>query len=162
MAVGLLWFLCYAAYSSSVRKVDPGLGDIWAVPLRHGYFFCMIDVPDSGYLMKHDCSGVPPIADIRELAEVGDVIVGSSGQSGFVFDTRTGDLKRRDSTAAALAQFSPPPKLQTSEQFYRTRRFGWQDLVALAILLGVVAAISWLWFAFFIRMRSAASTTEAT
>src|SRR5258708_5442208 len=68
IVVGLFWFFGYAAYSWSVRKVDPGLGDSWAVPLRHGYFFCMIDVTDQGYLMKDGCSGSPPVLDIRELA----------------------------------------------------------------------------------------------
>jgi hypothetical protein len=38
IALGLVWFFGYAAYSWTVRRVDPGLGDSWAVPLRHGYF----------------------------------------------------------------------------------------------------------------------------
>src|SRR5882724_8714161 len=45
IAVGLFWFLAYAGYSWAIRKVDPGVGDAWTVPLGHGYFFCMIDVP---------------------------------------------------------------------------------------------------------------------
>lgn len=152
IAVGLTWFFLYAVYSWSVRQVDPGLGDIWAVPLRHGYFFCMIDATDKGYLMKDGCSGLPPVHDIRELAEVGDAIVGSTGQSGaFVFDTATGELTLYQDTGAALAQFSPSPSLQTADQFYRSRRFGWQDVAALFVLLAAVLSTAWLWFTRFIR-----------
>ena len=161
IVVGLVWFVGYAAYSGVVRKVDPGLGDSWAVPLRHGYFFCMIDVTDQGYLMKDGCGGSPRVQDIRELAEVGDAIVGSSGQSGaFVFDTATGELKSHPDTSTALAQFSPAPTLQSAHQFYRSRRFGWQDTAAFLVLVGLVVAVSWLWFSRLIRVRAPAQTPD--
>jgi hypothetical protein len=152
--LGLAWFFAYAAYSWSVRKVDPGLGDSWAVPLRNGYFFCMIDVTDHGYLMKDGCSGAPPVHGITQLAEVGDVIVGHA-QGAFVFDTKTDSLKSYPDLSAAIAQFTPPPKLESPDGFYRSRRFGWQDLAALIVLLVSVAALSWLWFQRFVRAPSA-------
>jgi hypothetical protein len=156
--VGLLWFFSYAAYSGIVRKMDPGLGDTWTVPLPHGYFFCMIDVTDHGYLMKDGCSGSPPVDGIRELAQVGDSIIGSSGRSdAFVFDTSTGKLTLHRSISDALRQFSPVPQLQTADQFYRSRRFGWQDVVAALILCGLVLLISWLWFRRYIRAPSPAA-----
>jgi hypothetical protein len=156
IALGLIWFFAYAAYSWSVRKVDPGLGDTWAVPLRNGYFFCMIDVTEHGYLMKGGCSGAPPVHSITALAEVGDAIVGSSAQSGaFVFDTRTDGLKRYPDVAAALDQFAPPPKLQPPDEFYRSRRFGWQDVAALVLLLASVAMVSWVWFKRLVRAPAA-------
>ncbi len=159
IALGLVWFVGYAAYSWSVRRVDPGLGDSWAVPLRHGYFFCMIDVTDRGYLMKDGCSGSPPVYDIRELAEIGDAIVGKSDRTGaFVFDMATGELRRDQDASTALAQLSPTARLQTPDEFYRSRRFGWQDVAALLVLFAVVALTSWLWFTRFIRMRSALTT----
>jgi hypothetical protein len=68
-----------------------------------------------------------------------------------VFDTATGKLRSHESTAAALAQFSPSPKLQTPDEFYESRRFGWQDVAARFVLLGVVLLTSWLWFTRFIR-----------
>jgi hypothetical protein len=121
-----------------------------------GTFVCMIDVTDHGYLMKDGCSGLPPVYGIRELAEAGDVIIGSSDDVGaFVFDMTSGELKPQPSTSAALAHFSPAPRLQTADEFYRSRRFGWQDLAALAILLLMVASTSWLWFTRFIRTRPA-------
>jgi len=149
---GLIWFFAYAAYSWSVRKVDPGLGDSWVVPFRNGYSFCMIDVTDYGTLMKEGCSGSPLVEGISELAEVGDVVVGSNGHSkAFVFDTLTGELRMHPNPATAIALFSPPPKLQTADSFYRSRRFGWQDLAAFLVLVGLVVAVSWLWFSRFIR-----------
>jgi hypothetical protein len=152
-----VWFFAYAAYSWSVRKVDPGLGDSWAVPLRNSYFFCMIDVTDHGYLMKDGCSGAPPVHGITQLAEVGDVVIGSSAQAGaFVFDTRTESLRNFPDISAALAQFAPPPKLQSPDGFYRSRRFGWQDLAAVVLLLASVAILSWMWFKRFVRAPSAA------
>jgi hypothetical protein len=159
IVVGMVWFAGYAVYSEVARKVDPWLGDSLAVPLRHGYFFCMIDVTDQGYLMKDGCSGLPAVHDIRELAEVGDAIVGSSGQLGaFVFDTTTGELKTHPDTSTALAQFSPAPTLQSANKFYGSRRFGWQDTVAFLILVLLVVAVSWLWFRLLIRVRVPAAT----
>ena len=149
--VGLFWFLGYAAYSSLVRNVDPGLGDSWKVPLPHGYFFCMIDVTDQGYLMKGGCSGSPRVNGIRQLVQVGDSIIGSSVAGAFVLDTATGELRSPKSVAAALASFSPSPKLQTPNEFYERRRSGWQDVAAGFVLLGLVLSISWLWFTRFIR-----------
>jgi hypothetical protein len=149
--VGMLWFLGYAAYSSSVRHVDPGLGDSWKVPVAHGYFFCMIDVTDQGYLMKGGCSGSPRVNGIRQLAQVGDSVIGTSVAGAFVFDTSTGELRSHQSTVAALAQFSPPPKLQTPDEFYERRRSGWQDRAAGFVLLGLVFLTSWFWFRRFIR-----------
>src|SRR5258708_33756643 len=102
--VGLGWFLGYVAYSWSVRRVDPALGDSWAVPLKHNYFFCMIDVPDDGYLMKGECSGSPPVAKITEIAEAGDAIVGVSREIGpFVFDVRSGEVTRFSTVTAAAS-----------------------------------------------------------
>jgi len=149
--VGLLWFFSYALYSGAVRKVDPGLGDLWAVPLPHGYFFCMIDVTTSGYLMKDGCSGSPPLRDIGELAQVGDAIVGVSGITGaFVFDTASSKVTLYESPAVALAQFSPAPSLQPADDFYRRHRFAWQDVAAALILFSLVLGISWIWFRRFV------------
>ena len=155
IGLGLLWFFGYAAYSWSVRRVDPGLGDSWAVPLRHGYFFCMIDVTDHGYLMKDGCSGSPTVDGIRELAEADDAIVGNSDRIGaFVFDMATGELRRHADVSTALAQVTAE-RLETADEFYRSRRFGWQDAAAFGVLLVLGASTSWLWFARFIRARPA-------
>jgi hypothetical protein len=154
IAVGLVWFFGYAAYSWTVRRVDPGLGDSWAVPLQHGYFFCMIDVTEHGYLMKDGCTGTPPIYEIRQLAEVGNMIVGTSDRTGaFVFDLTAGQLKRVEDAKATLAELSPTARFQTPDEFYRSRRFGWQGVAALAILFVAEASILWLWFTRFVRAR---------
>jgi len=149
---GLTWFFSYAFYSGVVRHVDAGIGDAGAVPLKHGYFFCIIDVPEAGYLMKDGCTGLPPVNDIRELAEVGNIVVGVSGELGaFTFDTTSHQVQRHESRAAALRQFEVPPQLQSAGAFYRSRRFGWQDVIAVVVLAGLVAGISWAWFRWFIQ-----------
>jgi len=111
----------------------------------------MIDVTDQGALMKGGCSGSPRVNGIRQLVQVGDSIIGTSVAGAFVFDTATGELRPHQSPAVALAQFSPPPKMQTAGEFYDSRRSGWQDRVAGLVLLGLVLLSSWLWFTRFIR-----------
>jgi hypothetical protein len=153
--VGLIWFFAYAIYCGTVRNVDPGLGDSWQVPLRHGYYFCMTDNMNEGRLMKDKCNGSPPLHSIRELAQTGDSIVGWSQQKGaFTFDMSTGKLTMLDSREAALARLSPLPNFQTAHEFYRSRRYGWQDVAALIILLGLVVGIARVWFNRFIRERT--------
>jgi hypothetical protein len=153
--VGLIWFFAYAVFCGTVRHVDPGLGDSWYVPLRHGYYFCMIDTTDEGFLMKNECSGEPPVSAIRELAQVGDSIVGWSGTKGaFSLDMAAGELKQLANKDIALTQYSPPLSLQTARAFYRSRRYGWQDVAALIVLLGLVVPIMWIWFNRFIRSKT--------
>lgn len=155
VSVGLIWFFAYAVYCGTVRNVDPGLGDSWQVPLRHGYYFCMTDNMEEGRLMKNECGGSPPVHSIRELAQTGDSIVGWSQEKGaFTFDMSTGKLTVLASREAALARLSPLPNFQTAHEFYRSRRYGWQDVAALIILLGLVAGIARVWFNRFIRPRS--------
>jgi hypothetical protein len=85
--------------------------------------------------------------------------VGSSGEGAFVLDTATGEVTRHVDTASAVARFSPPPKLQTPDQFYRARRFGWQDVAALLVLVGMAGAVSRLWYSRLIRARAPARAT---
>src|SRR5437867_3088253 len=56
-------FIVYAIWCGTARGVDPGLGDLWAVPVGTGYYFCMIDVTESGRLFKGTCDGVPLVAE---------------------------------------------------------------------------------------------------
>jgi len=150
--VGLVWFFAYAVYCGTMRDVDPGLGDSWQVPLRRGYYFCMTDTMDEGRLMKNECGGEPPVHGILELAQTGDSIVGWSWQKGaFTFDMTTGELKVLANKDAALTQFSSPLTFQTAQEFYRSRRYGWQDVAALIVLLGLLAATTRVWFNRFIR-----------
>lgn len=41
----------------------------------------------------------------------------------------------------------------TAEQFYRGRRFGWQDLAAVVLLVTLVSGVSLTWFKWFIGRR---------
>ena len=158
IALGLIWFFGSALYSESIRRVDPGIGDYWMVPVGQGYLFCMIDTTDHAYLAKDGGDGSGAVEDIRQLAQVGDRVVGLSGKSGaFIFDTASGKQSQYSSVAAALAQFSPPPKLETPEQFYRSHRFTWEDAVASLVLLSLVVGVSLLWYRKFIRVTGRAS-----
>ncbi len=145
-------FIAYAIWCEEVRHVDAGIGDSWAVPVGDDHFFCMIDVPDDGYLLKGGCSGAPAVSGITELAEIGDRIVGNSRSRGpFVLDTRSGAVQTFATLEAALGQFSPRPSVQTAKSFYLRRRWGWADLAA-GVLTGVPAAgIVIVWYRRFIR-----------
>jgi hypothetical protein len=158
IAVGLVWFFADAVYSESIRRVDPGIGDYYMVPVGRGYLFCMIDTTDHGYLAKDGRNGSRAIEDIREFAQVGDTVVGFSGQLGaFVFDTVSGRQRQYSSVAAALAEFSTAPKLETPKEFYESHRFTWQDIAALLVLLSSVVGVSLLWYRKFIRVTAPTS-----
>jgi hypothetical protein len=82
------------------------------VPIGNDYFFCMIDVPDDGYLLKGGCSGAPIVHGITELAAADDLVFGNSESSGpFALDTRTGALQTFANVDAALARITPRPSL---------------------------------------------------
>ena len=101
-------FLAYATWCEAVRGVDPGIGDSWQVPVGNDHYFCMIDVPESGSLLKSGCSGGSIVNGITELAVAGDLIVGNSKSNGpFILDTRTGALQTFASVDAATAGVRP-------------------------------------------------------
>src|SRR5687768_10851616 len=50
LAYGGAAFIGYAVWCVKVRRVDPGIGDAWVVPVGNGYFFGMIDIPEHGSL----------------------------------------------------------------------------------------------------------------
>ncbi|MBX7184669.1 MAG: hypothetical protein K1Y01_05925 [Vicinamibacteria bacterium] len=152
IAVGLAWFIGYAIIAGSLG-MDPGLGDSWSVPLTNGYFFCMIDVPDKGYLMKDGCSGSPPVDGITRLAQCGNFVTGSNGSATFLFDTARDVLVANPSQAVIDKECGPSIQLQAANEFYGARRSGWLDLGALAVLLGLVTSISVFWHGRFIRER---------
>jgi hypothetical protein len=143
----------YGIWCEAVRNVDMGIGDGCQVPVGNNHFFCMIDVPDKGYLLKNGCSGSPRIDDITELAKVGDQIVGISKSSGpFIFNTRSAALQKFNSLDMALSRFTPRPALQTANVFYLHRRWGWSDLIAVLIAAIPCIGILIVWYKRFIRM----------
>ena len=152
IGVGLAWFMGYAIIAG-LLGMDPGLGDSWSVPLTNGYFFCMIDVPDKGYLMKGGCSGAPPVHDITHLAQCGTFIAGSNEAGPFLFDTASDALIESVDKAAVAKQCGSSVQFQSADEFYRSRRSGWLDLAALAALLGLVISTSVFWHKHFIRGR---------
>jgi hypothetical protein len=151
-------FAGYAVWCVAIRSVDPGIGDGWQVPVGNDHYFCMIDVPDSGYVLKGGCSGGPIVAEITELASAGPLLIGKSRSDGpFLLDTRTGRLQTFTSMDAALSQVTPRPTLQSAAAFYTDRRFVLADAIA-ALLIAVPAIrLSILWHRWFIRVAFAQS-----
>jgi hypothetical protein len=103
-------FAGYAIWCEAVRHVDPGIGDGWRVPVGNDLYFCMIDVPDDGYLLKGGCSGAPIVHGITELAAAGDLVVGLSESSrpfvrsmrGLLFGMEPWDPLSQTATIVAL------------------------------------------------------------
>jgi hypothetical protein len=145
-------FTGYAVWCAAIRDVDPGIGDGWQVPLGHDLFFCMIDVPDEGFLLKGGCSGSAIVAEITELGGSDDVLVGSSRSSGpFVLDMRTGKLQAFSNIDAALSNVTPRPSLQSADDFYRARRWGLADAIAAVLIVIPAIVASLLWYLWFVR-----------
>jgi hypothetical protein len=154
LAYGGAAFTAYAIWCEVVRDVDPGIGDSWQVPIGNAHYFCMIDVTDSGYLLKGGCSGAPIVDEITELAQAGDVIAGASGSTGpFVLDTRTGAVEAVATVDAALARLPSPAPLQSAADFYTARRFGAADAIAAVLLACPALVVTVLWYRWFIRAR---------
>jgi hypothetical protein len=149
-------FAAYAIWCEAVRGVDAGIGDGWRVPVGNDHYFCMIDVPEDGYLLKGGCSGAPIVHGIKELGAAGDLLIGNSDSSGpFVLNTRTGELQTFASVDGALAGIKPQPILRSAGDFYDDRRWGRADVVA-AVLIGVPAiATAIVWYFCFIRRSPA-------
>jgi hypothetical protein len=152
LAYGGVVFIVYGLWCESVRHVDAGIGDSWMVPIGNDYCFCMIDVPDKGYILKGSCSGSPRISDITEITLAANRIVGNSQSSGsFVFNTQSEKLQKFDNIDVALAQFNPRPKLKSAHTFYLTLRWGFADAMTL-LMAGLPAiGIIILWHRRFIR-----------
>jgi hypothetical protein len=149
-------FVGYAIWCEILRGVDPGIGDSWQVPVGNDHYFCMIDVPAEGYLLKGGCSGAPIVDGITELGSSDDLVFGNSKSSGpFLLDTRTGALQTFASVETAVARITPRPNLRGAGDFYIRQRWGRADAIAV-VLIGVPAlAITVFWYLWFIRARPA-------
>ena len=147
LVYGAIAFAAYTIWCGVVRHVDPGIGDSAQVPLRNGYFFCIVDV--TAFVLRGGCSGSPPVDRLEQLATVGDHVIGVSRSRGpFTLDTRNDTLRTYPDITSALKQFPSPPVLESVGHFYATRRWGWPD-VAAAVLIGIPAVSilgSWYWW----------------
>jgi hypothetical protein len=149
-------FGVYAIWCEAVRNVDAGIGDSWRVPVTNDYYFCVIDVPDHGYLLKGGCTGSPIVDGITELAAGGDVVLGKSESTGpFLLDTRTAALQNVASLDDAMAGMTPRPILRTADDFYNDRRWGRADAVAGALIAIPAVTVAIFWYVWFIRSRPA-------
>ena len=145
-------FVGYAIWCETVRGVDPGIGDAWRVPVGNDHYFCMIDVPEEGYLLKGGCTGAPIVYGITELGSSGGLVFGNSKSSGpFVLDTRTGALQTFASIDAAVGRITPRPTLQEAGDFYARQRWGRADAIAGALIAVPALAIAIFWYLWFIR-----------
>jgi len=155
IGMGLVWFVGYAIVSG-LRGMDPGLGDSWSIPLTHDYFFCMIDVPDDGNLMRNECSGEAAVYGITQLSQCGDVVNGTNAEGPFLFDTASGTLVPGAQREAVLERCNPSTHLQSPSEFYRAHRSGWPDILALVVLFAMLVSTSLAWHRWFIRRRGLA------
>lgn len=153
-------FAVYTIWCETIRGVDPGFGDAWQVPVGNDHYFCMIDVPAEGYLLKGGCSGAPIVRGITLIGSSDDLVFGNSKSSGpFVLDTRTGVLQTFARMDTAVAQITPRPTLQVASDFYARHRWGSADAIAV-VLIGVPAlAIATFWYLRFIRVRASGLRT---
>ena len=152
----------FAGYAICCEAVDAGIGDGWRVPVGNDHYFCMIDVPEEGYLLKGGCSGAPIVRGINKLGAAGDLLVGNSESSGpFVLNTRTAELQTFVSVDAALAGIKPQPILRSAGEFYDDRRWGRADVVAAVLIGGPAIATAIVWYSCFIRRSPARDDAAA-
>jgi hypothetical protein len=152
IAFGGTVFIVYCLWCLSVRHIDPGIGDGWEIPIGNNFYFCMIDIPDNGYILQGGCTGSADVYDITDLAAVGDRIVGKSRSSGpFIFNIRSGALQKFENMDAALAQFGPRPTLKSANTFYRQLRWRPADLFTMLVTGILAIGIMLFWYRRFIR-----------
>jgi hypothetical protein len=132
LVYGLFAFIGYAFYCEMVRKVDPGMGDGWQVPVGNDYYLCMIDVPENGYLIRHGCSGSPIIDGISKINVFDNLVVGKA-EDNFIFDLADGHLAALDATSEKFHEYEN--KLLDVNRFYIKRRWNYLDVIAVLIIV---------------------------
>lgn len=139
-------FLAYAVWCSAVRGVDPGIGDGFVVPLGRGFSLSAIDVPDDAAIYpRHEIDGVPLVPAITRIGQSGLYVYGFQGaDTAFVLDTESGTVRRLPGQELpdALREVGVVrTAVEPVDEFYASRRWGWPDLLAAALLATPV-----LWF----------------
>ena len=129
-------FSAYALWCETVRGVDPGIGDLWLVPLPNGWRFAMIDTPEEGYLTSRSGEQIHP--GITRIGVRGDYVFGQDGDTYFFIDTKSerdetltaeSDLLRKMRTIGATRD-----DLDAAVMFYGWRRWTIADALAAIVM----------------------------
>lgn len=105
-------FTVYATWCEAIRGVDPGIGDGWQVPVGNDHYFCMIDVPEEGYLLKGGCSGAALVDGITLIGSSDDLVFGNSKSNGPRSSGTCGSFAR-DPLATNLTWTADPRARET-------------------------------------------------
>ena len=159
LVYGFFALIGYAFHCELVRKVDPGIGDGWQVPLGNDYYLCMIDTPEHGYLMRHECSG-SPISDGISKINVFDHVVAGKAKIDFTLDLTDGHLAEFDAASEKFQIYEN--ELVSVNQFYIERRWSYIDVIAL-LIIGIPALffIKW-WYDRIIVIPGASPISKLT
>ncbi|HVG25056.1 MAG TPA: hypothetical protein VND45_12925 [Thermoanaerobaculia bacterium] len=133
-------FGVYALWCENVRRVDPGIGDVWQVPLPNGWRFLMIDTPDSAMLVPP--SGDNIAVDRARLGMRGDTILVADAGQFFAIDTKTRRRTEFASEEAMLRTFgSSRGELSDANWFYTRRRWTIADALAGVVIAAPAAML---------------------
>jgi hypothetical protein len=165
-------FVFQAVVNEIVFHRDPGLGDSWNCRLPDGYAILMIDVTDQGWVYNPKTQpgdsvtdGEDAIAGVRTLQVAGRYILGGSDtrsfedqekqrervDSYFLLDTEIGKQTKFPSYEALREKAQDlgiVAKLEPIESVYSRYRFGWFDVLAIALsvtapLIGALFLLRW-------------------
>jgi len=150
IGISFLFLFVYVLICEYLRGVDPGIGDLWQVPLGDDYYFCMIDTPDMGFIQRSGCSGEPLIGGVTKITTVGDNVAGYSEGSEkgyFIFALSTGKINRyKDQSDSAVSLEAFYPGIESVEKFYFSARWGFWELLFLLFYFSIMIRLSALWY----------------
>jgi len=131
-------FFIYAFWCEAVRGVDPGLGDSSKVPIGNGYSMKMTDLPNEAFI---ESPNEIKLSSVVELGDNNGVLFGrkSDHLPYFIFDLTNGnvfDFPSEEEFNEELLKFGvQDADLQSSLDYYLQERWGFQDFLALILIL---------------------------
>ncbi|GAB4371958.1 MAG: hypothetical protein Kow00128_20270 [Deltaproteobacteria bacterium] len=128
-------FLGYSAWCEFVRGTDPGIGETWKIPLGNGYALVARHALSRAHVVTP--TGEEILSRLTAIGREGDILFGTVQGDDRYFLIRTGerslefiDSERTVPEVTGLPAIDPS-RLMSIESFYRSIRWGTEDLLAL-------------------------------
>jgi hypothetical protein len=142
-------FIGYSIWCELARGVDPGIGDMWKIPLVNGYSLVAIDLPSQAYIQTS--SGDQIFFELTAIGRKGTFLFGMVQNKAlyFVINTSIGSTELFKSEQA----FHDKSKLlgintfemEPPEKFYFRYRWGVADLIAALVIVSIPFSVFIIW-----------------
>ena len=134
----LIAFIVYGTWCELSRGVDPGIGDLWQIPLGNHYSLIAIDLPSQAHI--ETSSGNQIYHDLTAIGREGNIVYGKDNNNHqyFIINTSDNTIETLVSEKIFLEKMKiigiNTLKMEPPETFYTRCRWNMADLMA-AILI---------------------------